>query len=153
MPLTAHDNRGRFWEYFSCARREVARQLMTQLQHRGSILLPRSRSKSASCQVLPQRHSLFGQFLFCFLIFGQMRQPHAAQHVGCLCELNVVVTDYLYSVAPGVSKIKEGPVEWGNPGCLELLAGGLLIVDDEAKVATIICRLHAAFLKRNELIA
>src|SRR5580692_9299964 len=119
----------------------------------GSRLLPCNRSKSTSCQVLLQRHSLFGQFLFCFLIFDQMRQPHAAQHVGCLCELNVVVTDYLYSVAPGASKIKEGPVEWGNPGGLERLAGGLLIVDDEAKVATIISRLRAAFLKRNELIA
>src|SRR6202795_43913 len=148
MSLTAHDTRGRFGEYFSRARTDVARQLMTLRQRRGSILLPRSRSKSASCQVLPQRHSLFGQFLFCFVIFGQMRQPHAAQHVGCLCELNVVVTDYLYSVAPGRPKIKKRPVEGGNTSCLECLAGGLLVVDDEAKVATIVCRLPAALLKR-----
>jgi hypothetical protein len=82
-----------------------------------------------------------------------MRQPHAAQHVGCLCELNVVVTDYFYSVAPGVPKIKKRPVEGGNTSRLECLAGGLLVVDDEAKVATIVCRLPAALLKRNELIA
>ena len=73
-----------------------------------------------------------------------MRQPHAAQHVGCLSELNIVVTDYFYSVAPGVSKIKERPVEWRNTSCLECLAGGLLIVDDEAKMATIVRRLRAA---------
>ena len=73
-----------------------------------------------------------------------MRQPHAAQHVGCLSELNIVVTDYFYSVAPGVSKIKERPVEWRNTSCLERFAGGLLIVDDEANVATIVRRLRAA---------
>src|SRR5580692_3170695 len=126
---------------------------MTLCDIGGSRLLPCNRSKSTSCQVLLQRHSLFGQFLFCFLIFGQMRQPHAAQHIGCLGELNIVVTDYLYAVAPRVAKIKEGPVEWGNPSCLERLAGGLFVVDDEAKVATIISRLRAALLKRNELIA
>src|SRR5262245_44797262 len=40
--------------------------------------------------------------LFCFLVLSQMHEPHATQHIGRLGELNVVITDDLYSVAPGI---------------------------------------------------
>jgi len=60
---------------------------------------------------LLQCHAFLGQFLFCFLVFGQVLQPHATQYIGRLGELNIVVTDDLYSVAPGVPKIKERPLK------------------------------------------
>jgi hypothetical protein len=36
-----------------------------------------------------------------------MRQPHAAQHVRCLGELDVVVADDLYTVAPRIEEIEK----------------------------------------------
>src|SRR5262245_47134322 len=60
---------------------------------------------------LLQRHALLGQFLFCFLVLGQVHQAHATQHIGRLGELDIVVTDDLDSVAPGVPKIKERTIE------------------------------------------
>jgi 2,3-bisphosphoglycerate-independent phosphoglycerate mutase len=98
-------------------------------------------------------HALLGQFLFCFLVLGQVRQPHATQHIGRLGELNVVVTNDLYAVAPGIAKIKELTIEYADTSRLECLAGRLLVVNHEAKVATIVRRLPATLLKRNKLIA
>ena len=72
---------------------------------------------------LLQRHALLGQFLLCFLVLGQVHQAHPTQHIGRLGELDVVVTDDLYSITPGVSKIKERTIKWGNTSCLECLAG------------------------------
>jgi len=82
-----------------------------------------------------------------------VHQAHATQHIGSLGELNVVVTDDFYSVAPRVPKIKERTIKWGNTSCLECLAGRLLVVDDETEVATVVCGLRAALLKGNKLIA
>src|SRR5690242_4768945 len=82
-----------------------------------------------------------------------MRQTHPTQHIGRLRELDVVVTDDLYSVAPWITKVKERTVKWGNTGCLECLAGSLLVVDDETEVSTIISGLPPALLKSNKLIA
>ena len=45
---------------------------------------------------------------------GHARQPHAPQHIGRLGELNIVVTNDLYSIAPGVPKIKEWTIKYGN---------------------------------------
>jgi len=90
---------------------------------------------------------------FCFLVLGQVHQAHSTQHIGRLGELDVVVTDDLHSITPGVPKIKEGTVKWSNTSCLECLAGRLLVVDDETEVTTIVCGLLAAFLQGNELIA
>src|ERR1700757_4692617 len=82
-----------------------------------------------------------------------MRQAHAAQHIGCLGELNIVVTNDLHSVAPGVPKIEEWTVNYGNTGCLECLAGRLLVVHDETEVSAIVGGLPAALLQGNKLIA
>jgi hypothetical protein len=61
--------------------------------------------------ILLQCHTLLGQFLFCFFVLSQVHQPHATQYIGRFGELNIVVTDDLYSVAPGVPKIKERPLK------------------------------------------
>src|SRR5215475_10003812 len=102
---------------------------------------------------LLHRHALIGQFLFCFFVLGQMRQAHATQHIGCLSELNIIVTNDLHSVTPGVPKIEEWTIKQGNTSCLQCLAGSFLVVHDEAKVTTIVCGLPAAFLQGNKLIA
>ena len=59
-------------------------------------------------------------------------------------ELNVVVTNDLYSVAPGVPKIKEWTLKYGNTSRLKHLAGRLPIVDNEAEVATIVSKALAS---------
>jgi hypothetical protein len=82
-----------------------------------------------------------------------VRKAHATQHVGRLGELDVVVTDYLHAVAPGIAEIKERTIEQANARCLECLAGRRLIVDDEAEMPAIVRRLLAAFLQRDELVA
>jgi hypothetical protein len=81
-----------------------------------------------------------------------VHQSHAAQHIRRLGELNVVVTDDFYAVAPSVAKIKERTVEYGNVGRFECLAGRFLILDDKTEVATVVRRLRAALLKSNELV-
>ena len=63
------------------------------------------------------------------------------------------LTNDLYSVAPGVPKIKEWTIKYGNTSRLKYLAGRLPIIDHEAEVATIVCGLPAALLKSNKLIA
>ena len=55
-----------------------------------------------------------------------MRQPHAAQHVGCLSELNIVVTDYFYSVAQGSRKSRNGPSSGVTPDALSALRAASL---------------------------
>src|SRR5581483_2397849 len=82
-----------------------------------------------------------------------MRQAHDTQHMGRLGELNIVVADDLYPVAPGVAKIKERPVERRNAGGLEGFAGGCLVIDDQTEVAAVVGWLPAAFLQGNELVA
>ena len=59
---------------------------------------------------LLQRHTLFGQFLFCILILRQVSQTHSTQYIGCLRKLNVVIANDLHAVAPGVPEIKERPI-------------------------------------------
>src|SRR5262249_339417 len=102
---------------------------------------------------LLHRHALIGQFLFCFFVLGQMRQAHATQHIGCLSELNIVVTNDLHSVTPGVPKIKKRTIKQGNTSCLQRLAASLRVIPDETEVATIVCGLSATFLQGNKLIA
>src|SRR5579863_3858439 len=77
-----------------------------------------------------ERHVLLRQFLFRARVLRQVRKAHATQHVGRLGELDVVVTDDLHAVAPGIAEIKERTIEQANARCLERLAGRRLIVDD-----------------------
>jgi len=59
---------------------------------------------------LLQRHAFLGQFLFCFLVLGQVRQAHTTQNIRRLGELDIVVADDLDSIAPRVPKVKEGAI-------------------------------------------
>src|SRR5438552_722927 len=60
------------------------------------------RSILSAGRPLVQRHALVAKFLHRPLVLGKMRQPHAAQDVWRFGELDVVVADDLYAIAPGV---------------------------------------------------
>src|SRR5207302_1604647 len=68
-------------------------------------------------------------------------------------ELNVVVADDLYPIAPGIPKIQERPVERRDTGCFECFAGRFFIIDDKSEVPAIVCGLPATLLQGDELIA
>src|SRR6185369_5452630 len=113
----------------------------------------RAIEESRPRSVVFRYHALLGQFLFRILILGQVREPHSAQHAGCLGELDVVVSDDLDAIAPRVAKIEEAPFERGDTSRLELLAGRFLVIDNQTEMATVISGLFTAPLQRNELIA
>jgi hypothetical protein len=82
-----------------------------------------------------------------------MRQPHTAQHVGRLGELNVLVADDLDAIAPGVQKVEERTGEGLDPRFGQCRARGFLIVDDQPEMASVVGGLGASPLERNELVA
>src|SRR4051812_37858170 len=82
-----------------------------------------------------------------------MHQPHAAQHVWCLGELDVVVADDLYPVAPRVEKVEKPARQRLDTRLGQRLADCFLVVDHESEMATVIGRLRSAFLQREELVA
>src|SRR5205085_1998953 len=98
-------------------------------------------------------HAFIRQFLLGFFVLGQVHQSHASQHISCLGELNIVVANDLYSVAPRVPEIEELTVKWRHTSCLKGLSGCLFIIDDQAEVSTVIWGLSAALLKGNKLVA
>ena len=73
-------------------------------------------------------HALLGQFLFRFLVFGELRKTHATQHIGGLRELDVLIADDLDAIAPRVSKVKERPIERSDTSRFQCLAGYLLVM-------------------------
>src|SRR5262249_12927832 len=82
-----------------------------------------------------------------------MRQPHPAQHVRRLGELNIVVADDLDAVAPRIAEIEEWARQRLDARSRERAAHRLLVVDHEAEMAAVVGRLLAALLQRDELIA
>jgi uncharacterized membrane protein YccF (DUF307 family) len=82
-----------------------------------------------------------------------MRQSHAAQHVWRLSELDVVVGNNFYAVAPGVEKIEKRARQRFDSYISQRLADRILVVDHKSKMAPVVSRLSTAFLERQELIA
>src|SRR5262249_47027798 len=97
-------------------------------------------------------HALVLELLDRALVLRQMGEPHPAQHVRRLGELDVVVTDDLYSVAPGVAEIEEWAGQRFDPGRPQRAAHRVLVVDHEAKMTAVVGGLGAALLQREELI-
>src|SRR5207237_3438933 len=81
------------------------------------------------------------------------RQPHAAQHVGRLGELDVVVANDLDAVAPWIEEIEEGTVERSDARRLQGATRRLLVIDHETEMAAIVGSLLAPLLKGDELVA
>jgi len=65
---------------------------------------------------LRQRHALLREFFDGALLLCQMRQSHAAQDVRRLGELDIVVADNLYAIAPRVEKVEKRAGQWLDTG-------------------------------------
>src|SRR2546423_727220 len=82
-----------------------------------------------------------------------MRQPHAAQHVQRLGELDVVVADDLDAIAPRVEKVEKPAGQRLNARVSQRFADCVLIVDHQSKMAPVVSALGTALLEREELVA
>src|SRR5438132_13587102 len=82
-----------------------------------------------------------------------MSEAHAAKHVRCLRELDVVVADDFDPISPWVEKIEKRPGQRLDSRSRQCLPHALFVVDDEPKMPSVVGRLPTTFLKRNELIA
>src|SRR5262245_16495189 len=82
-----------------------------------------------------------------------MREPHPAQHIRRLGELDVIVADDLDPVAPRVEEVEEATGQRLDAGCRERAANRVLVVDHEAEMAAVVGRLLTALLQRQELVA
>ena len=82
-----------------------------------------------------------------------MRQSHATQHVRCLGELDVLVADNLYAVAPRVEKIEKRAGQRLDPRVGQLPAHGVLVVDYKPKMTSLVSGLSAPLLQREKLVA
>src|SRR5205085_2544074 len=80
------------------------------------------------------------------------RQPHAAQNVRGLGELDVVVADDLHTIAPRVEEIEKLTRQHVHARLRQGAADGLLVIDYESKVTAIVGGLGATLLERYELI-
>ena len=84
--------------------------------------------------------------------FAQLRQPHAAQHVRRLGELDVVVRDDLNAVAPRIEKIEKRTWQRFDAGVGQRFADGVLVIDHKSKMAALVGGLRTALLQREELV-
>src|SRR5438034_3572409 len=82
-----------------------------------------------------------------------MREPHAAQHVWRLGELNILVADDLDAVAPRVEKVEKRSRESLDSRVAQCFAGRFLVVDHQSKVTPLVDRLRATLLERKELVS
>src|SRR5215468_6181747 len=112
----------------------------------------KEKQKSAKSASL-RRHALFGQLLDRVLVLREVGEAHAAQHVGGLGELDVVVADDLDAVAPGIAEIEEAPGQRLDAGLGQRLADRFLVVDHQPEMTAVVGRLRAALLQRDELVA
>jgi hypothetical protein len=82
-----------------------------------------------------------------------MGQSHTAQHVRRLGELNIVVADNLYAVAPRVEKVEKRAGQRLDPSVGQCLADCILVVDHKSKMAALVSGLSTALLQCEELVA
>jgi hypothetical protein len=76
---------------------EVAPAFRDDLAHRSDMMSPGV--PRTEC------HALFGQFPLRALVFGQVRQTHAAEDVRCFGELDIVIANDLEAVAPWIAEV------------------------------------------------
>ena len=81
-----------------------------------------------------------------------MCQPHAAQHVRHLGELDVVVPDNLYPIAPRVEKVEKRAGQRLDPRVGQRFTDGILVVDHKSKMTTLVSRLSTALLQGEKLV-
>src|SRR5437016_10123661 len=81
-----------------------------------------------------ERHALVCKFLRRPFVLGKMRQPHAAQDIRRLSELDVVVAHDLDTVAPGIKKIEKLTGQRVHVHVCQSAADRLLVIDHESKM-------------------
>ena len=82
-----------------------------------------------------------------------MRKPHSSQHVRRLGELYIVVGNDLEAIAPGITEVEERSGQDINARFGQRPANRVLVIDYKPEMATVVWRLFAPFLKREELVA
>src|SRR5216684_3776048 len=82
-----------------------------------------------------------------------MRKSHAAQHVRRFGELDVVVPDDLYAVAPWIEEVEKTAGQRFDAGRGQRFADRILVIDHEPKMPAVVGALGAALLEREELVA
>src|SRR5262245_980188 len=75
----------------------------TEVSRHQPLVVGLNRSRRPSIR----RHALAGKLLHRLPVLGKIGEPHAAQHIRCLGELDVVVADDLDAVAPWVEEIEK----------------------------------------------
>src|SRR5262249_55605727 len=100
-----------------------------------------------------RRHALGSKFRNRTLILREMRQSHAAQDVRGLGELDVVVANDLYAVAPGVEEIEKLTGQHLHARLHQGAADGFLVIDHQSKMTAVVGGLSAALLECQKLIA
>src|SRR6516225_2061810 len=98
-------------------------------------------------------HAFVLELLDRVLVLRQVGQPHPTQHVRRLGELDVVVADDLYAVAPGIAEIEEPARQRLDARRRQRAADRVLVVDHETEMTAVVGGLGAALLQRQELIA
>src|SRR5262249_33190769 len=106
------------------------------------------RYSRSSSSLSIRRHALLRQLFHRLIVLRQALQPHTAQHMRSLSELDVVIANDLDAVAPRIEEIEEGSRQCLDPGLRERCADRLLVVDHKAEVATIVTGLSAPLLQR-----
>ena len=81
-----------------------------------------------------------------------MRQSHATQHVRCLGELDVLVADNFYAIAPRVEKVEKRAGQRLDPRVGQRPADGILVVDYKPKMTSLVSGLSAPLLQREKLV-
>jgi hypothetical protein len=100
-----------------------------------------------------RRHAFVDKLLDRGFALRQLRESHSAQHIRRFSELNIIVPDYLYAVAPGVEKVEKRPREELDARVDQCLASCLFVIDDKAEVTPIVGGLCTALLERKELVS
>jgi hypothetical protein len=97
-------------------------------------------------------HPLFRKLLDRLRVLRKMRKPHPSQHVRRLGELYIVVRNDLKAIAPRIAEVEERSGQDINARFGQRPANGVLVIDHKPEMATVVWRLFAAFLKREELV-
>src|SRR5262252_2327887 len=82
-----------------------------------------------------------------------MRKAHAAENIGCLAELYVLVAHDLDTVTPRIEEIEKSAWQHLHAGSGQRGADRVFVIDDESEMATVIARLSSPLLQGKELIA
>src|ERR1700676_2388083 len=82
-----------------------------------------------------------------------MRESHTAQHVRRFSELDILVRDDLYAVAPRVEKVEKRSGQGLDARVDQRFASGLFVIDYKPKMTSIVGGLCTALLERNELVS